>query len=316
MASPIAVVTGGAGFIGSNLAIELVQRGYAVRVVDNFLTGSRQNLVPVMKDIEMVEGSITDEQLMQKLCKGADTVFHQAALPSVPRSIQDPLAANHANVSGTLSVLLAARDQNVRRVVFASSSSIYGDAATDLKTESLLPSPLSPYAATKLMGELYCKQFMELYGRETISLRYFNVFGPRQDPLSQYAAVIPRFIKALLQGKQPVIYGDGTQSRDFTYIQNVVEANILASTAKITIKNALGNVFNIACGERITLIRLVQQLNELLGTAIQPFHDKPRPGDIKHSQADITLAKKMLGFKPAVSFEEGLQKTIEWFRQH
>lgn len=306
------VVTGGAGFIGSNLVIELVKRGYAVRVVDNFLTGSRENLEPVMEQVELFGGSITDKALMDKVCKNATYVFHEAALPSVPRSIKDPITTNQVNVNGTLTVLLAARDAHVKRVVFASSSSVYGDAKAASKAEALKPDPLSPYAATKLLGELYCRQFTELYGLETVSLRYFNVFGPRQDPASQYAAVIPRFIQAMLHSKQPVIFGDGTQSRDFTFVQNVVEANILAAKAKG--KDIIGNVFNIACGHGITINTLVQAINKLLKTDIKAVHEEPRQGDIKHSQADVSKAARLLGFKPAISFEEGLKQTIGWFK--
>ncbi len=306
------VVTGGAGFIGSNLAIVLVKKGYKVRVVDNFLTGNRKNLAPILKDIELFEGSITDSELMQRACKDAAFVFHEAALPSVPRSISDPLTTNEINTNGTLTVLLAARDQQVKRVVFASSSSIYGDAKAAAKSETLQPKPMNPYAITKLMGELYCRQFTELYGLETVSLRYFNVFGPRQDPASQYAAVIPRFIRLMLHDQQPLIYGDGLQSRDFTFVDNVVEANILAS--KASGKAVAGKIFNIACGKSITVNALVHHINTLLGKDIKAKHEAPRKGEIKHSQADITLAHQVLGFEPSVDFETGLQQTIAWFQ--
>lgn len=308
------LVTGGAGFIGSHIVTELVKRGEEVIVIDNFLTGKKENLENVKREIVLIEGDIRDITLLQKALLDVDVVLHQAALPSVPRSMQDPLTANEINILGTLNVLLAARDNKVKRVVYASSSSIYGDTpqqgASISKHEKLQPNPLSPYAVGKLIGELYCRQFYELYGLETVSLRYFNVFGQRQDPHSEYAAVIPKFIHAMLHNQQPVIFGDGTQTRDFTFVQNVVEANILASTAK----QVAGHTFNIACGEGISLRVLATQLNAILEKQLDPRYAKPRPGDVQHSQADISEARKKLGYEPLVHFEQGLKDTVRWFR--
>lgn len=305
------LVTGGAGFIGSNIVFELLKRGYKVKVIDNLITGRRENLAPVIGKIKFIEGSITDLELLKKEFKDVDFVLHQAALPSIPRSIDNPIKTNDMNTNGTLNVLVAARDSSVKRVVYASSSSIYGDSEKLPKVETMTPNPLSPYAVTKLVGEHYMKVFYKIYGLETVTLRYFNVFGPNQDPSSQYAAAIPLFIKAMMNNKQPTIFGDGKQSRDFTYVQNVVEANILACTAK----KAPGEVINIACGERITMLKLVQELNKILGKNIKPVFADIRKGDVKHSQADVTKAKKLLGFKVLVSFEEGLKKTVEWFKK-
>lgn len=304
------VVTGGAGFIGSNIVKRLVKDGHRVRVVDNLLTGRRENLQEVRDDIEFVEGDIRDGQLLARLFKGADYVLHQAALPSVPRSVKDPVASHEANITGTLQVLIAARDAGVKRVVYAASSSAYGDTPVLPKVETMAPNPLSPYAVTKLAGEYYCRVFYHVYGLETVSLRYFNVFGPRQDPNSQYAAVIPRFITAMLKGEAPVIFGDGEQTRDFSYIDNVVEANLLACQAP----GAAGEVFNIACGESISLNDLVKELNHILGTDIKPVYTNPRPGDVRHSLADISKAGKILGYKPQINWREGLRRTVEWYR--
>jgi UDP-glucose 4-epimerase len=305
------LVTGGAGFIGSHLTIKLLEQGHAVRVLDNFATGRRSNLGAFAPELELVEGDIQSYERVNKAIRGCEIVLHQAALPSVPRSVQDPLTSNATNVVGTLNVLLAARDHDVRRVVCASSSSVYGSAAgTAAKHESQPSLPISPYATAKLAGEGYARSFYEVYGLETVALRYFNVFGPRQDPTSQYAAVIPNFIGALLAGQQPVIFGDGEQSRDFTYVENVVQANLLAMDAPMV----AGKVYNIACGERVTLRRLVEELCDLLGSSIEPLLSDPRPGDVKHSLADLSLAREELGYKPSVSLRDGLEHTINYFR--
>jgi nucleoside-diphosphate-sugar epimerase len=301
------LVTGAAGFIGSNIVEELVRRGEEVRAFDNLSTGKQANLRGVASSIEFVRGDITDAESVKGAVRGVDYVLHQAALPSVPRSVQDPLASHEANATGTLNVLLAARDEGVKRVVYASSSAVYGDSPTLPKHEAMPTDPLSPYAVNKLAGEHYCKVFSLIYGLPTVALRYFNVFGPRQDPTSQYAAVIPAFIVAMLEGRRPIIYGDGQQSRDFTYVSNVVSANLLACQRD----EAVGSAMNIACGDRITLLELVAQLNSLLGTNIEPVHEPARPGDVKHSMADITQAEKKLGYKTIVDFSAGLSKTIE-----
>jgi UDP-glucose 4-epimerase len=305
------LVTGGGGFIGSHIAATLVERGRRVRVLDNFATGRRENLAQIMADIELIEGDVADPQTARRAVAGVEIVFHQAAIPSVPRSIADPMSVHHNNTLGTLQILLAARDAGVKRVVFASSSSIYGDSPTLPKREDMPPAPKSPYAATKLAGEVYCQSFTDSYGLETVSLRYFNVFGPRQDPLSEYAAVIPKFITALLAGQPPTIYGDGQQTRDFTYISNVVEANLLAAEAPA----ASGRVFNMACGKRISLLELVAILNDICKTNLRPEHTAPRPGDVLHSLADITLAQEVLGYKATTSLEEGLRQTVAWYRE-
>jgi len=304
------VVTGGAGFIGSHIAERLLKDGHRVRVVDNLVTGLRANLESLTGDLEFYEVNITDGAALRPIFKGVDVVFHQAALPSVPRSIDDPFTTHDYNVTGTLNVLLAARDSGVRRVVYAASSSVYGDQPGDFKVETMSPQPLSPYGAAKLAGEYYCQSFARVYALETACLRYFNVFGPRQDPTSQYSAVIPLFITALLNGKQPVIHGDGQQSRDFTFVQNVVHGNLLAAEAPA----ANGQVMNLATGGRVTLVELAQKINVLLGTAIAPFHDESRTGDIKHSRASIDKARRLLGYDPIISFDEGLARTVEWYR--
>jgi len=249
---------------------------------------------------------------VRRVAEGVDYILHQAALPSVPRSIADPLASNDSNVTGTLHLLIAARDAGVKRVVYASSSSVYGDNPTLPKREDMSPAPKSPYAVSKLAGEYYCRVFAQAYGLETVCLRYFNVFGPRQDPASQYAAVIPKFITALLRDEPPTIYGDGHQSRDFTYVSNVVRANLLAATAP----DVSGRVFNVACGERYTVLDLVAVLTEILGTHITPVHTAPRPGDVRHSLADITAAREALGYRVEVNFHEGLRRTVAWYREH
>lgn len=310
MTQEIDLVTGGAGFIGSNLTIRLVEKGRRVRVLDNLATGRLENLEPVRDEIEFIEGDIRDLPTVQKSLREITCVFHQAALPSVPRSIEDPLQSNETNISGTLHVLLAARDNRVRRLVFASSSSVYGDTPVLPKREDMSPALLSPYALNKLAGEYYCRLFTSLYGLETLSLRYFNVFGPRQNPESEYAAVIPKFITAFLKGQSPVIYGDGEQTRDFTFIDNVVEANLLAAR----VESCSGQVMNIAAGEQISLNTLVRDLENLAGTRTAPRYEEARPGDVRHSLADISLARSFLGYEPVVNLGSGLLKTLEWFR--
>jgi UDP-glucose 4-epimerase len=300
------LVTGGGGFIGSHLTHRLVADGHEVRVLDNFATGRRGNLLPLADDMELVEGDLQSYERVHNAVRDCDVVFHQGALPSVPRSVQDPLTSNATNVIGTLNVLLAARDAEVRRVVFASSSSVYGKNPELPKREDLTPLPISPYAVAKLACEGYCRSFSDVYDLETVSLRYFNVFGPRQDPLSQYAAVIPRFMTSLLEGRPPTVFGDGEQSRDFTYVENVVEANLLAAASE----DGVGETFNIACGQRVTLNELVDQLRRLTGADVEIRYEPPRPGDVKHSQADIARAGRVLGYRPAVGFEEGLSRTL------
>jgi UDP-glucose 4-epimerase len=305
------IVTGGAGFIGSHLVERLLRDGHHVRVVDNLATGRRENLAHLDGGFEFHQLSITDEKALTPIFAGADTVFHQAALPSVPRSVDDPLTTHEYNVTGTLNVLLAARDAGVRRVIYAASSSAYGDIEGEFKDETMPPRPLSPYGVAKLAGEYYCQAFTQVYRLETVCLRYFNVFGPRQDPTSQYAAVIPLFITAMLDDRRPTIYGDGLQSRDFTYIDNVVHGNLLAAQAP----RAVGQVMNLATGGRITLLDLVGKINDLLGTRLAPIHAEPRPGDIKHSRADIARARDLLDYTPVVDFDSGLARTVEWYRR-
>ncbi len=307
------LITGGAGFIGSHLAEALVQAGHNVRVIDNFATGRRENIAPLLDRLTLYEVDITDRAALDEPMAGVDYVLHQAAIPSVPRSVDDPLGTNNANVTGTLNVLDAARHAGVKRVIYAASSSAYGEIEGEYKSEDMKPQPLSPYAVAKLTGEYYCQAFYRVYGLETVALRYFNVFGPRQDPTSQYAAVIPIFIRALLEGRPPTVHGDGLQSRDFTYVENVVYGNLLACKAP---REAAGEVINLACGERTTLLDLLDQLNALLGTHIAPVHVAPRPGDIRHSRAAIDKAGRLLGYEPQVGFQEGLARTVEWFRAH
>lgn len=306
------LVTGGAGFIGSNIVRELLAQGSEVRVLDNFATGKRENILPLMKNtnLTMIEGDLRSFHTVRAAVKGVDYILHQGALPSVPRSINDPITSNDVNILGTLNILEAAKEFGVKRVVCASSSSIYGNSETLPKVESMAVNPLSPYALTKYAQERYCQIFTEIYGLETVSLRYFNVFGPNQDPTSQYSAVIPKFIRLIMAGKEPVIYGDGTQSRDFTFVENNVWANIQACTAK----NAAGKVINVACGERYTLIELVEKINAILGTNIEPKFEHDRAGDVKHSLAGIDKAKELLGYEVRVDFEEGLRRTVEYFR--
>jgi nucleoside-diphosphate-sugar epimerase len=305
------LVTGGAGFIGSNIVSSLLARGHTVRVLDNFLTGKKENLAAFAGRVELIEGDLRDANTMRRACDGVAFVIHQAALPSVPRSVADPILSNDINVTGTLNALVAARDAKVQRFVFASSSSVYGDTPELPKRETMPPRPISPYGLQKLTGETYCRLFWQLYRLPTVSLRYFNVFGPRQDPQSQYAAVIPKFVTAMLRGESPIIFGDGTQSRDFSYVENVVEANLAACRAG---EAAFGNAYNIARGDRITLLEFVRLLNEILGTSIRPTFTAPRAGDILHSQADITEAMRDLKYQPGVDFREGLRRTVEWYR--
>lgn len=305
------LVTGGAGFIGSHLVDRLILDGHDVRVLDNFATGHRRNLTHLGDDVELVEGDIQSYERAHTAVRGREIVFHQAALPSIPRSVQDPLTSNASNVIGTLNVLLASRDSGVSRVVYASSSSVYGADETLPKQEDLPAVPFSPYAVAKLAGEGYCRSFAHVYGLETVMLRYFNVFGPRQDPFSQYAAVIPIFATALLSSRPPTVFGDGEQSRDFTYVDNVVEANMLAMMAS----GVCGKVFNIACGQSVTLNRLVDELGRIVGEPIEPIHEAPRTGDVRHSLADISRAEAELGYRPAVDLVEGLRRYVEHYQQ-
>jgi len=300
------LVTGGAGFIGSNLA-EALEEENDVVILDDLSTGKLENIKNLQKknNVQFIKGSITDDRLLHKCFSDIDYVFHQAALPSVPRSIKDPQGSNEVNISGTLNVLIAAKDYNVKKVVCASSSSVYGDTPSLPKIEDMPVNPLSPYAVTKASGEFYCKVFQDIYGLKTASLRYFNVFGPRQDPNSQYAAVIPKFINSIMNNEPPVIFGDGEQSRDFSYIKHVVDANILACGSDKT------GIFNIACGRKITINQLVDMINEILGKNIEPVYQEQRPGDIKHSLADISRARTF-GYEPESDFKEELKLTIRW----
>lgn len=305
------LVTGGAGFIGSNIVAHLLRQGESVRVLDNFATGRRSNIQHLMESIELMEGDIRSYHVVREAVSGVDVVLHQAALPSVPRSVKDPITSNEVNVTGTLNILHAAVDAKVKRVVIASSSSVYGNNPELPKHEGMVPAPLSPYAVSKLTGEKYCNVFSGLYGIHTVALRYFNVFGPNQDPNSQYSAVIPKFIKSMLNGTAPVIYGDGLQSRDFTYVENVIQANILAATRDF----APGMAFNCACNERVTLNELAQKINGLLGTSIVPEHNTDRLGDVKHSLASVALAGETFGYQPTVSFDEGLRRTVQFYKE-
>jgi UDP-glucose 4-epimerase len=306
------LVTGGAGFIGSNICRRLVAEGCFVRVVDNLLTGKKSNLADIMDKIEFIEADMGAEDVARPAMEDIDFVLHQGALPSVPRSVDDPAATHRHCIDATFTLLLTARDAGIKRFVYASSSSAYGDAPTLPKVETMPPQPLSPYAVGKLTGEYYCSVFSSVFALETISLRYFNVFGPHQDPTSQYAAAIPAFVTAILEHKSPTVFGDGQQSRDFTYIDNVVEANLLAARAKKT----RGEVINIACGEAITVNAIIGMIDDLLGKNIEPIYAAPRPGDVKHSLADITAAEKLLGFKPQVPFRQGLESAISWYREN
>ena len=306
------LITGAAGFIGSNLVEALLARGETVRGLDNFLTGKRENLNG-LEGAAFVEGDIRDLETCRGACEGVDYVLHQAALGSVPRSVEDPLLSNDCNVTGTLNMLVAARDAGVKRFVFAASSSAYGDTPTLPKVETMPPQPLSPYAITKLVGEEYCRIFTELYGLGTVALRYFNVFGKRQDPFSTYAAVIPKFVSAILKGERPEIYGDGEQTRDFTYIDDVVQVNLRACDAP---SDACGRVYNVAFGERISLNELYREIGRLLGTDLRPVYSAARPGDVKHSLAEISQARRWLGYNPGYDVRRGLAEAIAWYRKN
>jgi UDP-glucose 4-epimerase len=307
----IYLVTGGAGFIGSHIVEALVARGETVRVIDNFATGSRANMASFADKITLYEVDIRDLEALHPAFEGVDYVIHQAAIPSVPRSVADAVLSHETCATGVLNVLIAARDAKVKRVVYAGSSSAYGDIEGQFKREDMPPLPLSPYAAAKLAGEYYLQAFYTVYGLETVTLRYFNVFGPRQDPFSPYSAVIPLFMDAMLKGKQPTIFGHGKQSRDFTYVDNVVLGNLLACQAD---SRVAGKVINVACGESITLLDLIDGINSLLGTNIAPIFADPRPGDVRHSCADISLARELLGYTPQVGLIEGMSRTLAWLK--
>ena len=312
------LVTGGAGFIGSHIVEALARRGERVVVLDDFSTGRRQNLDAVVRALpagapkpEVIQGDIRDPETVRRAMSGISHVLHQAALPSVQRSVEDPMSSHQVNASGTLNLLVAARDAGARRFVYASSSSAYGDNPQLPKVESMTPAPLSPYAVSKLAGEYYCRIFHSLYGLETVSLRYFNVFGPRQDPTSQYAAVVPNFVTAAISARPPTIHGDGLQSRDFTYIDNAVDANLKACEAP---SGAAGGAYNVACGSAATLLDLLKILEQVTGSVIRTVHDAPRPGDVRHSLASIDAARRDLGYEPQVGLEEGLRRTVAWTR--
>jgi UDP-glucose 4-epimerase len=304
------LVTGGAGFIGSHVAQRLCELGHSVRVFDDFSSGKRDNLAEFADKIEILQGDMTDFDQCKTACTGVDMVLHQAAIPSVPKSVENPVASHHANINGTFNILRAAGDAGCKRVIYAASSSAYGDTDVSPKHEEIKPGPLSPYAVQKLTGELYGRAFYECFNLEFIALRYFNVFGPRQDPKSQYAAAIPAFVTAILAGKPPTVYGDGEQTRDFSYIENVVHANVLATQADQT----PGVAVNIACGEKVSVNQVIAKINELLGTDIQPNYAPSRAGDVKHSLADISLAKRLIGFEPRVMFDEGLKRAIDYYK--
>jgi len=305
------LVTGGAGFIGSTLTESLLKGNHFVRVLDDFSTGKRENLIfnKEYPSLEILEGDIRNLRTCKKAIKGVEYIFHQAALPSVQRSVEDPETSNAINVGGTLNILLAAREEGVKRVIYASSSSIYGDTPTLPKHEEMPPYPLSPYALQKYIGEQYCRLFYQLYGLDSVSLRYFNIFGPKQDPNSVYSAVIPKFIDALVHSRPPIIFGDGEQSRDFTFIENVVQANLLTMSSE----RLHGEAMNIACGERISLNQLMNVLKKILGSKVTPVYEEPRKGDVRHSLADIQKSKETINYMPKVGIEEGLKKTVEFF---
>lgn len=303
------LVTGGAGFIGSHLVERLVAMGASVRVLDDFSTGKRTNLDRFLSKIELLEGDIRLARVCAAACQGVDVVLHEAALPSVPKSLSDPATTHEVNVNGTLNMLIAARDAGVRRFIYAASSSAYGETPTLPKIETIPPEPLSPYAVQKLLGELYCQVFCRCYGLQTLSLRYFNVFGPRQDPTSQYAAAIPAFVTAILRGEPPVVYGDGEQTRDFTHVENVVAANLMGARAPRT----CGEVLNIACGEHVSVNQVIREINRLLKREVKPKYVPARTGDIRDSWADISLAQRAIGYRPTVSFADGLTRAIDWY---
>ena len=309
--SGVALVTGGAGFIGSHIAAALIENGAKVRIIDDLSTGYRRNIEEIGSNIDFVEGSVADEKSLRRALEDVELVFHEAAIPSVPRSVEKPVETHQASTNATFALLLAARDRKVRRLVYAASSSAYGDQPELPKQEDMRPAPLSPYAVAKLVGEYYCQVFTHVYGLETVSLRYFNVFGPRQDPGSQYSGVISRFMSALLAGEQPVIYGDGEQSRDFTYVSNVVNANMLAAESS----KAVGSVINIANGRRVTLNQLLEIMKETTGKSEVSVQYLPaRPGDVRDSLADLTRAQTLLGYEPTVGLEDGLRKTLAWWK--
>ncbi len=303
------LVTGGAGFIGSHMAEELVRRGHKVRVADSLITGRRENLAH-LPQVEFLKGDLADLEMARRAVQGVDYVLHQAAIPSVPRSVEDPITSNRANIDASLNVLVAARDAKVRRVVYAGSSSAYGDTPTLPKVETMPTAPLSPYALQKLVAEQYCQMFTHLYGLETVTIRYFNVFGPRQDPSSAYSGVISLFISALCENRRPTIYGDGEQTRDFTYVANVVDGVLRACEAP----KASGEVINVATGGRISLNHLFQTVRQLLNGNVEPMYGPPRAGDVRDSQADIDKARRLLGYEPSVTFEQGLENTVAWYK--
>src|SRR5215472_2402856 len=304
------LVTGGAGFIGSSTVDELVQRGHSVVVLDDFSAGKEENLAEVRNKITFIKGSITDIEVVRRAMHEAEFVLHLAARTSVPRSVKDPLETNRINVEGTLNVLVAAKEMKVKRVVYAASSAAYGETPTLPKAETMQPEPISPYGVTKYVGELYGQAFLKCYGLETVSLRYFNIFGPRQDPSSPYSGVLAKFCTAFLEDKQPVVFGDGEQTRDFTFVDNAVHANLLACEAP----NVAGKVFNVRCGDRISLNQVLATLRKISGKALEAKYDPPREGDIRDSQADVSQARKLLGYEPQVGFEQGLQITFDWYR--
>jgi nucleoside-diphosphate-sugar epimerase len=309
--SGIVLVTGGAGFVGSHIAAALVKQGAKVRIIDDLSTGFRRNIDELASQVDFVEANIRDDQTLRRALTDVELVFHEAAIPSVPRSVEHPIETHEATANGTFALLLAARDQKVRRVIYAASSSAYGDQLESPKREDMRPAPLSPYAVAKLMGEYYCQVFTHVYGLETVSLRYFNVFGPRQDPSSQYSGVISRFMDALINGTQPVIYGDGEQSRDFTYVGNVIDANFRAAESTA----AVGRVINVANGESVTLNELLEKMKQVVGHRdVSPRYEPSRRGDVRHSLADLTLARELLGYEPSVGLEDGLRQTFDWWK--
>lgn len=309
MAKGKVILTGGCGFIGSNIARQLIESGYDVIVIDDLSTGKHENIVDIDDQLEYIQGDINDREVLDRAMEGAEYIIHQAAIPSVPRSVRDPVRSNRANVDGTLNVLNAAKDHDIEKVVYASSSSVYGDTPTLPKVEDMKPNPKSPYAVSKLTGEYYCRVFSEVYDLKTACLRYFNVFGPRQDPKSQYAAVIPKFITSIMNDESPTIYGDGEQSRDFTFVKDVVKANILAMESKNE------GIFNISRGDRITINQLVDMINDIIGKDVKAVNTDPRPGDIKHSLSDISLAKEKIGYEPDYDLDTALNETVDWYRK-
>lgn len=305
------LVTGGAGFIGSHLVHRLAELGHSVRVLDNLSSGKRENLADVLSKTDWIQGDMADPATARRACRGVDVVLHEAAVPSVPKSVDDPVTSHRSNVEGTFQLLLAARDEKVRRFIYAGSSSAYGESPTLPKVESMPTDPLSPYAVQKLTGEFYCRAFSKCYGLQTLTMRYFNVFGPRQDPRSNYAAAIPAFVTAILHDRAPIVYGDGEQTRDFTYIENVIHANLLAAKAERT----NGEVINVACGGRISINQIIADINRYFGRNIKPNYLPERQGDIKHSAADISLARRVIGYEPVVSTLEGLKMTMDWYAE-